>query len=234
MQNTRRETDFLLPSQALAEDLVLKFNGESPYGMLTAAIRPAGIYGERDTTVSYKMIEHASRSSLTALRFQLGPNNNLFDFTYVGNVAYSHMLAAERLLATKKRYKAGVNAPLDYERVDGEGFIITNDSPVYFWDMAHAVWALMGRVVEPHQVWEMSEGVLTVVGGVLETVLACFGKTPRLTRRVVRYSCMTRYYSCDKAKQRLGYVPVVPVDEGVARSVANIMEQKRSAKEREL
>jgi sterol-4alpha-carboxylate 3-dehydrogenase (decarboxylating) len=202
--------------------------------MLTAAIRPAGIYGERDTTVSFKMIEHASKSSPVALRLQLGPNNNLFDFTYVGNVAYSHMLAAERLLATKKRSDTGASPPLDYERVDGEVFNITNDSPFYFWDMAHALWALMGKVVEPHQVWEMSEGVLTVVGGILETLFACFGKTPRLTRRVVRYSCMTRYYSCEKAKQRLGYVPVVPVDEGMARSVAYVLEQERTAKEKTL
>src|SRR5262249_36031735 len=149
----------------------------------------------RDTTIAYNILEHASKSSPTTLRFQLGPNDNLFDFTYAGNVAYSHMLAAERLLATKKRYDTGASAPLDHERVDGEAFNVTNDSPVYFWDMAHGLWAVMGRVVEPQQIWEMSEGVLTVVGGILETLFACFGKKPRLTRRVVRYSCMTRYYS---------------------------------------
>lgn len=52
--------------------------------MLTCAIRPAGIYGERDTTITFKLVEHASKASRTTLRMQVGNNNNLFDFTYVG------------------------------------------------------------------------------------------------------------------------------------------------------
>lgn len=210
-------------AQAIAEDMVLEFNGTSPTGMLTIAIRPAGIYGERDTTLTFKMVEHAAKSSQRILNFQLGDNNNLFDFTYVGNIAYSHMLAAELLLATKNRLDNGGAAPLDYERVDGEAFNITNDSPVYFWDMARAIWALMDRYVEPHQVFELSESTLTVIGGMLEFAFGLFGKRPRLTRREVRYSCMARYFSCNKAKKRLGYQPIVPLDEGVARSVAYVL-----------
>lgn len=196
--------------------------------MLTVAIRPAGIYGERDTTVSHKLIEHGSKASPLVLSLQLGDNDNLFDFTYVGNIAHSHMLAAERLLATKKRQETKSIPPLDYERVDGEAFIITNDSPVYFWDMARYIWALMDRYVEPNKVWALSEDLLTVVGAALEGVFGLFGKKPRLTRREVRYSCMTRYYSCNKAKQRLGYWPIVPLDEGVARAVGYVLEKDRS------
>ncbi|EEP76539.1 conserved hypothetical protein [Uncinocarpus reesii 1704] len=219
------QQEYYTETKAIAEDMVLDFNGTSPSGMLTVAIRPAGIYGERDTTLTFKMVEHAAKSSQRILNFQLGDNNNLFDFTYVGNIAYSHMLAAELLLETQKRTEAGGAAPLDYERVDGEAFTITNDSPVYFWDMARSIWALMDRYVEPHQVFELGEGTLTVVGGILETVFGLFGKRPRLTRREVRYSCMTRYYSCNKAKLRLKYRPIVPLDEGVARSVAYVLEK---------
>jgi len=197
--------------------------------MLTCAIRPAGIYGEKDTSFTFKILEHASKASPTTLRLQLGDNNNLFDFTYVGNVAYAHMLAAELLLATHKRYESGLSAPLDHERVDGEAFNVTNDSPVYFWDMTRAAWALTGKVVEPHQVWELPEGLLGVVGGIAEAVLGLFGKTPRLTRRMVRYSCMTRYYSPEKAKRRLGYTPIVPVDEGLARAVGYVVAKEQLA-----
>ncbi|EER28742.1 erg26, C-3 sterol dehydrogenase [Coccidioides posadasii str. Silveira] len=219
------QQEYYTETKAIAEDMVLDFNGTSPSGMLTVAIRPAGIYGERDTTLTFKMVEHAAKSSQRILNFQLGDNNNLFDFTYVGNIAYSHMLAAELLLETKKRTEAGAAAPLDYERVDGEAFNITNDSPVYFWDMARTIWALMDRYVEPHQVFELSESTLTVVGGILETVFGLFGKKPRLTRREVRYSCMSRYYSCNKAKVRLGYRPIVRLDEGVARAVGYLLEK---------
>ena len=67
--------------------------------------------------------------------FQLGENKNLFDFTYVLNVAHAHLLAAYALLQTYKL----ATAPLDYEKVDGEAFFVTNDEPVYFWDFARAV-----------------------------------------------------------------------------------------------
>lgn len=158
---------------------------------------------------------------------QLGDNNNLFDFTYVGNIAYAHNLAAFRLLATSVRYQSGQAPPLDHERIDGEAFNITNDSPVYFWDMTRAAWALTGKIVEPHEVWELPETLLSLIGGVAESVMGLFGKTPRLTRRMVRYSCMTRYYSCKKAKLRLAYSPVVPVDEGLARAVGYVVEKQR-------
>jgi sterol-4alpha-carboxylate 3-dehydrogenase (decarboxylating) len=218
--------------QADAEEIVLKYNRSSPSLMLTCAIRPAGIYGERDTGFTSKILEHSSKASPTVLRMQLGANNNLFDFTYVGNVSYAHMLAAERLLACYKRIEDGKGAPLDYERVDGEAFNVTNDSPVYFWDMTRAAWALTGKVIEPHQIIALPEGILGIVGGIAETVLGLLGKTPRLTRRTVRYSCMTRFYSCEKAKQRLGYRPVVPVDEGLGRAVGYVLESEGVAKEK--
>jgi sterol-4alpha-carboxylate 3-dehydrogenase (decarboxylating) len=196
--------------------------------MLTAAIRPAGIHGEKDTTVTHKILEHGSQASDTVLRMQLGENDNLFDFTYVGNVAYGHLLAAHRLLASYELHAAGKGGPLDYERVDGEAFNITNDSPVYFWDVTRAMWALINRVVEPEQVWALPEGLLQTVGALAETVMGMFGKTPRLTARTVRYSCMTRYYSTEKAKHRLAYLPVVPLDEGIARAVGYIVAQQQS------
>lgn len=217
----------LMEVKADAEDLVLKYNRISPSAMVTCAVRPAGIYGENDTTFTHKILEHSSKASPFVLRMQLGENNNLFDFTYVGNIAHAHLLTAFRLLATKTRYDAGQSAPLDHERIDGEAFNITNDSPVYFWDMTHAAWALTDKYVEPHQVWELPEWLLGPIGGLAEFVLGMFGKTPRLTKRMVRYSCMTRFYSSDKAKLRLGYRPIVSVDEGLKRAVGFVLAREQ-------
>lgn len=214
-------------NQADAEEIVLKYNRQSPTNMVTCAVRPAGIHGEKDTTVTHKILEHGAHASSTVLKMQLGDNDNLFDFTYVGNVAYAHMLAGNRLLATYARHESNQGGPLDHERVDGEAFNITNDSPLYFWDVTRAMWALIDRVVEPHEVWSLPEGLLGTIGGLAEAVLGLFGKTPRLTRRMVRYSCMTRYYSIEKAKFRLAYLPVVPVDEGIARAVGYVVEKQR-------
>ncbi|KAJ5765976.1 uncharacterized protein N7511_003592 [Penicillium nucicola] len=223
------QKEYYSETKADAEELVLKYNRQSPTEMMTCAIRPAGIHGEKDTTVTHKILEHGSQASDRVLRMQLGDNENLFDFTYVGNVAYGHLLAAHRLLASYDLRAAGQGGPLDYERVDGEAFNITNDSPIYFWDVTRAMWALIDRIVEPDQVWALPEGLLGPIGGLAETVLGWFGKTPRLTARTVRYSCMTRYYSTEKAKHRLAYLPVVPLDEGIARAVGYIVEQNRQA-----
>lgn len=200
--------------------------------MLTCAIRPAGIFGEKDMTITRKLLEHAATASPTVLRMQLGRNENLFDFTYVGNIAYGHTLAARSLLATYARQESGLSAPLDHERIDGEAFNITNDSPVYFWDMTRSIWALTGKIVEPDQVIALPEALLLPVGGIAEIVMGIFGKTPRLTSRTVRYSCMTRYYSCTKAKLRLKYLPIVPLDEGVARAVGYVLAGEKSAGEK--
>ncbi|CAI7673892.1 unnamed protein product [Penicillium pancosmium] len=221
------QQEYYSETKADAEEIVLNYNRQSPTGMVTAAIRPAGIHGEKDTTLTHKILEHGASASNTVLRMQLGENDNLFDFTYVGNVAYAHMLAAFRLLASYERYDAGQSGPLDHERVDGEAFNITNDTPVYFWDVTRGMWALIDRVVEPDQVWSLPEGLLGVIGGVAESVLGLLGKTPKLTRRTVRYSCMTRYFSIEKAKFRLAYLPVVPVNEGIARAVGYVVEKQR-------
>ncbi|KAH6912556.1 C-3 sterol dehydrogenase [Coprinopsis sp. MPI-PUGE-AT-0042] len=79
-------------SKAKAETLVLESNGKG--GLLTVALRPAGIFGPGDRqmmTGLYKVYED------NKTHFQIGDNTNLFDWTYVGNVAKAHLLAADRL-----------------------------------------------------------------------------------------------------------------------------------------
>ena len=57
------------------------------------------------------------------------------------------------------------------------------------------------------------------LASLIEWVMWCVRKTPSLTRRQVRYSCMTRYYDISKAKKRLGYTPIVSLEDGVVRAV---------------
>ncbi|KAJ3573214.1 hypothetical protein NP233_g2578 [Leucocoprinus birnbaumii] len=79
-------------SKAKAEQVVLEANGRD--GLLTVALRPAGIFGPGDRQVMtgmYKVYEE------NKTHFQIGDNTNLFDWTYVGNVAKAHLLAADKL-----------------------------------------------------------------------------------------------------------------------------------------
>lgn len=156
-------------------------------------------------------------------KFQVGSNENLFDFTYVGNVAHAHLLAVQALLHT---HNIIPTIPLDTERVDGEVFFITNGQPTYFWDFARTVWHEAGDRLPVNKVWVLGEGVAWAIGAVLENVFWIMGKTPNLDRAKVRYSCMTKYHNIDKARQRLGYQPIVDLHEGIKRGVRFYLEQE--------
>ncbi|KAK3934793.1 3-beta hydroxysteroid dehydrogenase/isomerase family-domain-containing protein [Diplogelasinospora grovesii] len=218
------QSEFYSETKAAAEELVLAANRspESP-NLLTCAIRPSGIMGEGDTMVLYHMI-NIYRQGRTGV--QVGDNNNLFDFTYVENVAHGHLLAARALLQTA----ASSIVPLDHERVDGEAFLITNDSPVYFWDFCRAVWNAAGSPMGAEHVWILPRDVGMVLGYLSEVFFAVIRKPPTFNRQRIIYSCMTRYYDITKAKKRLGYKPLVALDEGVRRSVAWFLEQEKEKK----
>ena len=124
----------------LAANRLPKFNN-----MVTCAIRPAGIVGENDHSgITYGLLETARVAPDWQLHFQMGTGDNLFDTTYVGNVVYAHLLVARHLLLTHKNIAAGNAPPPDHEKIDGEAFMVTNDSPVYFWDTSRYIWTLYG------------------------------------------------------------------------------------------
>ncbi|ROT37284.1 3-beta hydroxysteroid dehydrogenase/isomerase [Sodiomyces alkalinus F11] len=216
------QPEYYTETKAAAEELVLAANRKDPHPtFLTTAIRPAGIFGEGDGMVTHQLIK-IYRQRRTG--FQIGDGENLFDFTYVGNVAHAHLLAARLLLVT---HRAGASSiPLDYERVDGEAFFVTNDSPVYFWDFARAVWRAAGSDKGTGHVWAMSKELGLVLGFCSEVFFHILGKPPTFTRQRCTYSCMTRYYNISKAKRVLGYQPIVSLDDGIKRGVRWFLEQE--------
>ncbi|CZS89378.1 related to C-3 sterol dehydrogenase (C-4 decarboxylase) [Rhynchosporium agropyri] len=220
------QTEYYSTTKAEAEALVLAAN-RSPTApqLLTCALRPAGIFGEGDVQMLPPIINvyHTNKTG-----FQLGENKNLFDFTYVVNVAHAHLLSANALLQTSKLS----TAPLDHEKIDGEAFFVTNDEPVYFWDFTRAVWKAAGSDKGTEHVWVIGKDTGMAIGALLEWAMWCLGRTPKLTRRQVRYSSMTRYYDCGKAKRRLGYKPLVGLQEGITRSVEWFEEQRTKEEEK--
>ncbi|KAK4990797.1 erg26, C-3 sterol dehydrogenase [Elasticomyces elasticus] len=213
-----RQPEYYTTTKALAELHVLTSNRPSSHPrFLTTAIRPSAIFGVGDVQLLPQGLA-AYYDGKT--RFQVGQNTNLFDFTETTNVAHAHHLAAAALLATHDREEAGSGPPLDYERVDGEAFLVTNDTPTYFYDFARLCWATAGDTTKASDVWVLSKDFGLLVATIMEWVYWAFawGK-PSLTRQQVRYSCMTRYYNIDKARRRLGYKPIVSLEDGVRRGV---------------
>ncbi|GAA5954236.1 hypothetical protein JCM10213_003353 [Rhodosporidiobolus nylandii] len=79
-------------TKARAEKIVLEANGKD--GLLTCALRLGGIIGPGDRQVlpGFIGVYKAGQSA-----FQMGSNQNLFDFVTLRNVVHAHLLAAERL-----------------------------------------------------------------------------------------------------------------------------------------
>ena len=217
-----RQKDAYAESKGMTEELVIAANRK--YGdMLTIALRPAGIFGEGDMQLIPNMLKAYEKGQT---RFQLGGNDNLFDFTYVGNVAYAHILAAAALMDTH----ALTTQPLDHEKVDGEAFFITNAQPVYFWDFARMVWKAAGDKTTPEQIWTIEKGLGLQLATIVEWLFwFAGGRTPNLTRHKVQFSCMTRFYCVDKARKLIGYGPRWGMEEAIVKTVKWF--QERDAKD---
>ncbi|KAL9100687.1 MAG: hypothetical protein Q9163_003963 [Psora crenata] len=207
-----QQKEYYSETKAIAEELVLAANRKHG-NMLTVALRPANIFGEGDVQLGANLMKAYEKGQT---KFQLGSNENLFEFTYVGNVAHAHILAAIALIQTH-RYEA---EPLDHEKVDGEAFFITNGQPMYFWDFTRMFWTAAGDKTEPNQVWHIPKEMGLFLATIVEWLFwLAGGRTPNLTRMKVKYSCMTRYFNIDKARARLGYIPKWGVEEALQRTV---------------
>lgn len=75
--------------------------------------------------------------------------------------------------------------------------------------------------------WCLSADTAWAVGALLEWTFWALGRTPNLTRKQVRYSTMSKYHSISKARARLGYEPIVSLEEGIRRGVEYIVQQEK-------
>lgn len=182
-------------TKAIAEEAVMKADSD---GFRTVCLRPAGIFGPGDRQLVPGLRAVARNGQA---KYQLGDNNNLFDWTYVGNVADAHVIAAEKILG------AGASA------IGGETFFITNDAPTYFWTLSRTVWKHDGYVNKSNIV--LNKPFAMVLGYVSEFVCKILGREAGITPFRVKVVCANRYHDITKAKTILGYTPMVDLETGI-------------------
>lgn len=156
---TPQQNDLYSHTKGLAEDLVLAVNHKD--GILTVALRPAGIFGEGDLTNIASMVKACDEGKS---RFQLGDNKNHSDFTYVENVVQAHILAMQKLVDVSGHSIQ----PAAEERVDGEAFFITNDQPRLFWNYAREIWSAAGDKIDLKDVWVLPKNLALTLATILE------------------------------------------------------------------
>ncbi|XP_074334562.1 3beta-hydroxysteroid-dehydrogenase/decarboxylase-like [Apium graveolens] len=200
-----KHNDSYSATKADGEALVIKANGVN--GLLTCCIRPSSIFGPGDKLLVPSLV-NAARAGKS--KFIIGDGNNLYDFTYVENVAHAH-ICAERALAS--------NGPVAHKAA-GQAYFITNMEPIKFWDFLSLI--LVGLGYERPRI-KVPVSIMMPIAHVVEliyTVLAPYGmKVPQLTPSRVRLLSCNRTFDCSKANDRLGYSPVVPLQEGLTKTI---------------
>lgn len=149
-------------------------------------------------------------------KFQIGDNSSLMDFTYVGNVAYAHVLAAEKLGDVKSE-------------AAGQAFNVTNGTPVPFWDFASKVWYEAGCYIPNSKKIILPYGASIVIAYISETIYnikALFVDKSKLkegmSRSRIKQAMSSRYFNIEKAKRILGYEAQVGLEEGIKLGIAAV------------
>jgi len=204
-------------TKCIAEGLVLNANCAK---LKTAALRFGTMYGEGDRNNLPLMLEVLKKGDH---RTQMGPNTTPRELLYIPSNASAHVLAAQALLAGK-----GV----DGGKVDGEVFFISDkekgEGALMFWDFLRMVWAAAGDRTKKEEVTVIPIWLAMFFIGLTEWLYwvgTAGRKKPEVTRLTVSYMFMPVRVDIPKAVNRLGYQPLVSVEEGVKRGVDWIIQQ---------
>ena len=179
--------------------------------LATCALRPSGIFGPGADRLLVPSI--AERAKNGKLKYMIGTGENLFDWTYVGNVAAAHLLAAQRLA------EPGSGAA-------GEAFFVTNDERHTFWGMLGDLAEGLGyeRPSVKLPVW-----LMLVVAYLAAFFGAVFGVKGDLNPTRVRLASVQRTVNVAKAKRVLGYKPAVSLEQGKELTIAGFQHLHRDA-----
>ena len=202
-------------SKALAEADVLNANRKPVGMMLTASLRLSAVFGDHDGQVITSMTRQAEKGQL---KTQIGDGCNLIDWLHVDNVVHAHIITMQALLDESRL----AQPKLSDKRVEGEAFFITNDDPRPFWDFARAVGTAAGYPQDEATIRKLPASFAYMIGFVAEWwvwIISLGQRIARTSRRSMSFTIKTQTFNIDKAKKRLGYKPIVSMDEGIKRSV---------------
>lgn len=104
---------------------------------------------------------------------------------------------------------------------------MSNGEPWLFWGAARLVSNAAGYPVTEQEVWKIPIEIVCFFFGIWEFLywLITFGGEPEVKTKMLRYTQQVRTFDITKARERLGFEPRVPLDEGFRRGVNRHMEQ---------
>ncbi|XP_069473427.1 3 beta-hydroxysteroid dehydrogenase type 7-like [Ambystoma mexicanum] len=200
-EDTVYEGEPLLPygkTKAMAEKMVLKANGQqltNGGNLLTCVIRPGNIYGEKLQEIKDTYRATKARKGCVACLEPEGVENN---FTYVGNVAWMHVLAARQL-------------QLKPDILDGQLYYSYDDTPakrrcLLMFDLfSHEDDSIQLGTYIPY--WKMC--LFINIHRIIRFLVGTFWDLkPFLTTPLLNMLVTSLSYETDKAFRHFGYRPL--------------------------
>lgn len=192
--------DFYGESKALAEQAVLRANHPT---LLTCSIRPAGVYGEHDVNRFPNILKPALKGQFT----QIGDGTSLFNHVYADNVAYMHLLAADKL------------AP-DHPSA-GSVYFATDYAPSNFFAFFHPYLEALGLQTTTQVISENQAALLATLRKLAWRVIPTRKMAAaKLTSYVVYSTSRDFWFTSHKAEIELGYAPLVSQQNAFNRTLA--------------
>lgn len=188
-------------SKQLAEQIARTYIQQN---LPVVILRPKAVFGPGDTSLLPRLLQSAAEGRLRPI----GSGNNRVDLTYVDNVVHSIRLAMEADAALGKTY------------------VITNDEHPLLWQVISDVCAALEL---PFRHRPIPYRVALAAATMFELRARISGKEPMLTRYAVKILSRDQTYDISAAKRDLGYQPLVSLEEGIVRTLADLRQQSGTA-----
>lgn len=197
------------PSRPIHDYVRTKIEGEKialgadgTNGMRSLSIRPVHVYGPGDP--------HAIRTSLRAFSkgtvpFLLGDGSARFDVVYVDNVVHAHLLGAAKL-----------GDPETTSRVAGRAYLVNEDNAPNYFDFLRPYAAAKGVTMPRFYLGRRRTRALAKGMALAHRLTGVDVPFHPFHSYVI---CEDFFFSGDRARDELGYAPLVTPREGEARTV---------------
>lgn len=185
-----RPADYYQRTKYEAEPLVNEYCRK---GMDTVILRPAAIYGPGDPERFFMIFKRVKKGVFP----MFGSGKTLYHPLYIDNLIDAFMLAMEPGKGT------------------GEAYLIADEEFVEIETLVRKTARALGVDVKiPHY----PVMPLVIAGHICEKICKPFHVTPPIFPRRVDWFRQNRAFKIDKAKQELGYKPLIDLDEGLKRT----------------
>ncbi|KAJ1392947.1 Transmembrane protein [Sesbania bispinosa] len=216
-------------SKSIAEQFVLK-NNSRPFKngsgdcLYTCAVRPAAIYGPGEDRHLPRIITMAK---LGLILFRIGDQTVKSDWVYVDNLVLALILASMGLL--------GDNAGKGKRPIAaGQAYFISDGSPVNSFEFLQPLLRSLDyevpkttlKVEHALALGRICQGVYTILYPWLNR---WWLPQPFILPSEVHKVGVTHYFSYLKAREEIGYVPMVTSQEGMASTISHWQKRKRAA-----